>query len=74
MSLTKEEIIDALESAGCYDGFDCPFGMYGQNDKGRWGCFAKYPNGDPNEKNQGCIAHQAARLLKGEQNTLEEKQ
>lgn len=74
MSLSRDEIIDALENARCYDGFDCPFGMYGENDKGAWGCFAKYPNGDPKEENQGCIAHQAARLLKAEKNTSEEKQ
>ena len=47
MSLSKDEIINALEDAECYDGFSCPFGMYGQNKEGEWGCFAKQPNGDP---------------------------
>ena len=74
MSLSKDEIIIILKNAGCYDGFDCPFGMYRENEKGEWGCFAKYPNGDPKEENQGCIAHQAARLLKAEKNTLEDKE
>ena len=61
---TKEEIIEILENAECLDRFYCPFGMCGQNENGAWGCFAKYPNGDPKEPNQGCIAHQAAKLLR----------
>ena len=68
----KEEIIEILENAGCPDGFACPFGMYGENRDGKWGCFAEYPDGDGTKESQGCIAHQAARLLKGMGKPLEE--
>ena len=63
----KEELIEILERAECTDGFACPFGMFGENDQGAWGCFAKYPDGDPAKPNQGCIAHQAAKMLRGEE-------
>ena len=71
--MTKPEIIEALETSECLDGFACPFGMYGQNKAGAWGCFAKYPNGDPSKPAEGCIAHQAARMLKGDPKDLEDK-
>jgi len=58
----KNKIIEALKGAICLDGFSCPFGMYGRNRDGAWGCFAKYPDGQPGESH-GCVAHQAARLL-----------
>ncbi len=61
---TKEEIIEILEDAECVDGWACPFGMHGENKNGAWGCFARFPNGDPKEPDQGCIALQAAKLLK----------
>ena len=60
--MNKNEIIEALKGASCPDGFSCPFGMYGRNEDGFWGCFAKYPDGQTGES-QGCVAHQAARLL-----------
>lgn len=59
-----DAIIEKLENADCDDPFVCIFGMYGQNKKGYWGCFAKYPSGDPNEENQGCIAHKAAEIIR----------
>lgn len=71
-----EEIIEILRNAECADGFDCPFGMFGKK-RGRYGCLAKYPDGDPNKPSQGCIAQQAADLLEqliksdGEQGKVE---
>lgn len=70
----KEEIIEILENAECSDGFACPFNMYGENRDEKWGCFAEYPDGDGTKESQGCIAHQAARLLKGMGKPLEEKE
>lgn len=69
----KELITTLLQTTDCYDGFACPFGMYGQNKKGYWGCLAKYPNGnlDGKEENQGCIAYKAGVLLK---TLMEEKE
>lgn len=61
--MDEEEIIDALRNAECNDSFVCPFGMFGRNKKGRWGCFAIYPNGDPDEPEQKCVAHQAVDLI-----------
>ena len=63
--MTKEQIVKALERAGsaCV-GFSCPFGMFGQNKEGAWGCFAKYPDGDPACPSQGCVASQAAKIIR----------
>jgi hypothetical protein len=72
--MTVKELIEILlKKKDCYDGFECPFGMFGQNKKGHWGCFAKYPNGnlDGKEENQGCIAYKAGVLLK---TLMEEKE
>lgn len=68
--MTRKKLIEILEDAECC-GFDCPFGMYGRNKHGYLGCFAKYPHGDPDEENQGCIAHQAARILREQEATNE---
>lgn len=57
-------LLDVLENASCGDPFECPFDMYGKNGDGKYGCFAKFPNGDPNEEDHGCIAHQAAQIIK----------
>lgn len=64
--MTREEIIKALEESICSDPLDCVFGMYRVNKRGRFGCFAEYPHGDPSEGNQGCVAIQAARIMRGE--------
>lgn len=57
-------LLDVLENASCGDPFECPFDMYGKNGDGKYGCFARFPNGDPNEEDHGCIAHQAAQIIK----------
>lgn len=62
----RDELIGILENASCGDPFECPFDMYGRNKEGKYGCFARFPGGTPDEEDQGCIAHQAARLLKQE--------
>lgn len=65
--MTVKELIDILlKTKDCSDMFECPFDMCGVNKKGQWGCFAKYPNGnlDGKEENQGCIAFKAGVLLK----------
>ena len=64
--MTREEIIKALETSICSDAYECIFGMYGRNKRGHFGCFAEYPHGDPSEENQGCVAIQAARIMRGE--------
>lgn len=64
--MTREEIIKALEESICSDPYECIFGMYRVNKRGHFCCFAERPNGKPNEKNQGCIAIQAARIMRGE--------
>ena len=61
--MNDKEIIEALKNAACEDGFECIFGMYGMNKKKCYGCFARFPNGNPDEEDQGCVAHQAARLI-----------
>ncbi len=61
--MNKEEAIKILKEASCGDPFECPVGMFGQNKDGKWGCFARYPNGDPNEEDQGCFFHQVAKML-----------
>lgn len=61
--MTDKEILEALKNAECEDEFVCIFGMCGENKSGNFGCFAKYPNGNPDEENQGCVAHQAAKLI-----------
>lgn len=65
--MTTDELIEILlETKDCSDMFSCPFGMCGENKKGNYGCFAKYPNGnvDGKEENQGCIAYKAGVVLK----------
>lgn len=57
-------VLEKLDDVCCSDPFECIFGMYGRNKKGHYGCFAKYPNGNPNEPNQGCIAKQAAEIIR----------
>lgn len=61
--MTDKELLETLKSADCEDPFDCIFCMYHKNERGRLVCFAQHPNGDLNEENQGCIAHQAAKLI-----------
>ena len=68
--MKTKEIIEILENAGCGDPFECPAGMYGKNKDDNWGCFAKYPNGNPDEENQGCIFHQAAKALKEQEDEI----
>lgn len=60
--MDRAEIIKALREAECDDPFECIFGMFGKSKNG-YGCFALYPNGDPNEPKQKCVAHQAADLI-----------
>ena len=60
--MDRAEIIKALREAECDDPFECIFGMFGKSKNG-YGCFALYPNGDPNEPKQKCVAHQAAELI-----------
>lgn len=72
--MSNDEILAALESAKCMDAFECIFCMYGMNEDGVYGCFAKYPDGKPGES-KGCVAHQAAgaiRLLEAENTKLRE--
>ena len=57
-------VLEKLDGAICSDPFECLFDMYGKNKKGHYGCFAKFPNGDPNEQNHGCIAAQAADIIR----------
>ena len=64
--MTREEIIKALEESICSDPYECIFGMYRVNKREHFCCFAEHPNGKPNEKNHGCIAIQAARIMRGE--------
>lgn len=61
--MTDKELLEVLKNADCFDPFECIFGMYGANENKCYGCFAQFPNGDPHEENQGCIAHQAAKLI-----------
>lgn len=61
--MDKDKMIEILRDSSCNDPFDCPFCMYGKNSEGHWGCFAQYPNGNPYEKNQGCLAQQAADII-----------
>lgn len=61
--MTTEELIQKLEDSYCYDPWPCIFGMHIQHG-GHYGCRARYPHGDMNEPDQGCIAHQAAKLLR----------
>ena len=61
--LTIKELITYNKEAYCGDPFVCPYGMYAENNEGKFGCFAKFPNGDPNESECGCVAHQAAFYL-----------
>ena len=62
--LTIKELITYNKEAYCSDPFACPYGMYAENNEGNFGCFAKFPNGDPNEPKCGCLAHQTAFYLK----------
>ena len=59
-----EVLVEILENSCCNDPFECIFGMYGHATGKGYGCFAKYPDSDPRKESQGCIAHQAANILK----------
>ena len=61
--MEAKEIIETLRNSECNDPFECPFGMFRKNKKGKWGCFAKFPNGNPEEPEQKCIIQQAADLI-----------
>ena len=74
---TIEELIEIHERASCGDQFECIYNQYGQNEKGHWGCFARCPNGDPEEEEQPCIAPQTLiylRKLKAVIDFMESKQ
>ena len=74
---TIEELIKIHEQASCGDPFECIYRQYGQNKNGHWGCFAKRPNGDPEEEEQPCIAQQTLiylRKLKTVMDFMESKQ
>ena len=62
--MTKEELLKMLDNTDCDDPFECPWGMYGKNKNGNYGCFARWPHGDPDEPDQGCIGQQAAKLIR----------
>ena len=74
--MDRAVIIKSLKESECNDPFECIFGMFGKSKNG-YGCFALYPNGDPNEPKQKCVAHQAAELIESlieENNALKGKQ
>ena len=57
-------ILEKLDDICCSDPYECIFGMYGMNKKGHRVCLAEHPSGNLNEPNQGCIAKQAAEIIR----------
>ena len=61
--MDKKTLTDELYMTICFEPSKCPWQMMRQSEDGSWYCSAKFPDGDVNGLNHGCIGLQAAKML-----------